>query len=284
MQLAAAYQAIPLGTRGHLEKLASDIRFVTRELDRKNLKWFFFLLAARAAGKTVATKVTAFRNIAGYVAKAGGEAIALGKDTASRYIQGNAGEVFRQDLEKMKVSSLTAASSLSGRAREGWSEFSRLTVAEQREELGLWVLSLLVFFGVAGGRDLEGGFPDSDIRLLGIGNHRNIFFHSVLAGMGIEFGIRFLGYFLEKCYHLLPDEHHPLWDKLNGLGDKLTRRTIFAAWAGIGVHLAKDAAIFQESIKPLSGLPYSLSMGQHQAVLLANGMASGAIGYEEIKG
>ena len=75
MQLTAAYQAIPLGTRSHLESLASDIRFVTRELDRKNLKWFFFLLAARAAGKTVATKVTAFKHIAGYAIKAGAKAV-----------------------------------------------------------------------------------------------------------------------------------------------------------------------------------------------------------------
>jgi hypothetical protein len=262
MQLAAAYQAIPLGTRGHLESLASDIRFVTRELDRKNLKWFFFLLAARAAGKTVATKVTAFRHIAGYTIKAGAKAVGFGKDTARRYLQGDVRDVFSQDLDRMKVTARTAAASLSERARKGWTEFSMMTVTEQREELALWVLSLLVFFGVAGGRDLEGGFPDSDIRLLGIGGHRNIFFHSVLAGMGLEFGIRFLGFFLKKCYELLPEKHHPLWNKLHGFGDRITAHAIFGAWVGVGAHLVKDAAVFSDAIKPISGLPVSIPNGR----------------------
>lgn len=183
----------------------------------------------------------------------------------------------------MKTSAIAVVSSLPQKARDGWREFQHLTFRQQREEIVLGTLSLLVFFGVAGGRDLEGGFPDSDIKLLGIGNHRNIFFHSIMAGMGIEFGIRFLGYFLEKCYRLLPQDHHPLWDELKQLGGKLTSRTIAAAWLGVGAHLVKDAAIFSEAIKPMTGLPGSMSMAQHQAALLANGLAAGAIGYEEFK-
>jgi hypothetical protein len=33
----------------------------------------------------------------------------------------------------------------------------------------------------------------------------------------------------------------------------------------------------------MTGLPGSMSMAQHQAALLANGLAAGAISYEEFK-
>jgi hypothetical protein len=79
MQASIAYRAIPAETRRHLEKLASDIRHVMDSFDRETLALFFLLLAAKAAGKTIATKVTAAKTIAGYAGKAGSWLIAGGK-------------------------------------------------------------------------------------------------------------------------------------------------------------------------------------------------------------
>ncbi|MBI4835607.1 MAG: hypothetical protein HY811_12410 [Planctomycetes bacterium] len=152
--------------------------------------------------------------------------------------------------------------------------FYNLSREEKIEILAIVVLTLLVFFASAGGLDLEGGMPDLDITFLGIGGHRNIFFHSIIIGLGFEFLLRFVTHLINACYKHLPESHNKTWDVINNIITKSEKYSVMALWVGVGAHLLKDAKVFDGRIKPYAGLPGSHPMGFHKVLLASNAFAS----------
>lgn len=84
-----------------------------------------------------------------------------------------AGEGFKKKLEQIKTI---------------WKQMS----SEQRvDTLINFVIIVLTLFLARGGLHFEGGLPDTDLAF-GMGTHRNIFIHTVLLGLTLEFTVRFL--------------------------------------------------------------------------------------------
>lgn len=135
------------------------------------------------------------------------------------------------------------------------------------------LMSILIFYASAGGEDFEGGIPDLDLDL-GVGFHRNIFSHSIISGLIIEFLMRSGIEILNKSYTNLPVNHHLFWDKVNDFTNSNKNLAIGSMWAGISVHLIQDAGLNQATTKPYSGLPFEMSMDAHQGLFAANGTAS----------
>jgi hypothetical protein len=143
----------------------------------------------------------------------------------------------------------------------------------------LLFLGVLGFFCGAGhpfGKDSKGfydfdsGIPDLDIQFGGIGNHRNPFFHSIIAAAVIETMVFSVVRAANITYSHLPEQHDPLWDNIDKFGEW---GTAFASGActGIAYHLLIDGTL--DGHKAMTGLPFSMPMEGHNAFFVANAAA-----------
>lgn len=130
-------------------------------------------------------------------------------------------------------------------------------------------LSALVF---GGGLDFEGGAPDMDSKF-GIGNHRNLFSHTILLGFTLEFGLRFIGNLL------INSEKKGIYPRIKLLSSILDfikknhEKVIKGMWIGLFVHYLKDANLLSNRTKPYSGL-HGLDMQTHQGIYTSNAILS----------
>ncbi len=217
--------------------------------------------ASIEAGKTTAkNKVEAVKGFAKSM-----------NNTISRYRRDGIKDSLESDFLKAK----DFAKQVPDKFRNVYNNFIGLSREEQIEQLAVLILTVSIFYLSAGGSDIEGGLPDMDIAIGGIGVHRNLFSHTILLGFGIEFGarlgIRLFGALQER----LPENHLPVWDKTYSFLDTHKDKGIAAMWAGIGLHLLKDSGILIGGVKPYTGLPGSMTMEAHQALFAANGLACG---------
>jgi hypothetical protein len=185
-------------------------------------------------------------------------------------------------FEKAAKGDITAAGEwlggVPGRLQAGMDRFRALSGERQAEEVAAWVLTLGLAYAIAGGQDVEGGLPDTDIAVLGIGAHRSVLSHSVLLGLGAEFAMRFSAEALLRMHPRLPAGHHEFWDRSADFLQRNRGLAVGAIWAGIGMHLLKDASVFAPATKPVVGLPFPAPMGIHQAFLAANGVVASVVG------
>lgn len=160
--------------------------------------------------------------------------------------------------------------------------FLAKTKDEKIELLAVSLMGILVFFASAGGKDLEGGLPDSDLNF-GIGNHRHWLSHTIIMGFIVEFLMRSGVELINKSYKNLPPNHHPFWDQSNEFINKHKGIAVSAMWAGMSVHLIKDSGIFGHGVKAYTGIPTELSMQSHENLFLANGIAAAFVAKHEMK-
>ncbi|MGH8501977.1 MAG: hypothetical protein ACREVE_05790 [Gammaproteobacteria bacterium] len=146
-------------------------------------------------------------------------------------------------------------------------------VLENPREMGPHlVLGALSFYLGSGGLDGDGGIPDQDLAF-GLGAHRSIFTHSIIAGAAVE-TIAVLALGLIQVIHAnLPADHDKVWDALatgsSGVADTFTRYVS----AGIAWHLAVDATIDGDGT--YKDLPFSKPIEGHQAIVGLNAAAEG---------
>ena len=136
------------------------------------------------------------------------------------------------------------------------------------------VLALALGFLVgSGGVDGNGGVPDTDIAMFGIGDHRSIFTHSILAGIVIEGSILSLADLADVVCDKIPsDNRSRFWDTLVDTKDKIANQLAIGASAGIAYHLAVDATIQPAAYKDL---PFSMPIEAHQMLFAVNTVAEG---------
>lgn len=127
------------------------------------------------------------------------------------------------------------------------------------------------FLAGSGGMDANGGIPDSDLAL-GIGWHRSPFTHSIIAGAVVEGAILALVDLTGVIHDKLPPGYDPFWDKLLVAKENIAARLSEGASAGIAYHLGVDATLQPGAYH---GLPISMPMEAHQALLAANAAAEG---------
>lgn len=116
-----------------------------------------------------------------------------------------------------------------------------------------------------GGLDGNGGIPDLDIPLMGIGEHRSPLTHSIIAGIAIESAARILVDVVATLRDKLPADRDPIFDGIIKIIDDAS----MGVSAGISYHLLVDG-IAQPA--PYHGVP-SMSIEAHQAVFVGNAAA-----------
>lgn len=131
-------------------------------------------------------------------------------------------------------------------------------------------VAALGFIAAPGGIDADGGIPDLD--LIGeIGKHRSIFTHSIIAGVIAETFIFSTLCLIWTVYKNLPESHDTFWDDFKEQSQNIALALSAGISAGIAYHLAVDGTL--DGGGTYKDLPIELSMGGHQALILANSAA-----------
>jgi len=133
-------------------------------------------------------------------------------------------------------------------------------------------LLVLVLSSVAasGGVDGNGGIPDLDIPLMGIGAHRSPFTHSILIGSLLETALLLLTRIVLCVHKKLPADHDPLWDGITRQSVGILNFAGKGASIGIAYQLMVDAVIQPGTYH---GLPFDLPLEAHQTIFAANSVA-----------
>ena len=137
------------------------------------------------------------------------------------------------------------------------------------------VLALaLGFVAGSGGMDGNGGIPDTDITLFGIGDHRSILTHSIIAGMVVEGAILALADLAGIVCDKLPiGQRSQFWDTLSQTKDEIASQLAIGTSAGIAYHLAVDATLQPAAYKDF---PISMPMEAHQTLFGLNAVVEGS--------
>jgi len=217
--------------------------------------------AALAARATAISKINTLKTV--------GKAVST---TVKRYSQQGVATAAQDDLNAFKQS----VSNLPAQIQRSIQAFQMMSPKAQREQVSSLLLTMILFWAAAGGSDLEGGLPDTDL-LLGPGFHRNVFSHTIFLGLGMEFAMRMGIAILSEIHSHLPSRHALVWDTVHDFVEKNKTLAVSAVWAGIGLHFLKDANLFAHATKPYVGLPGTHPMKVHQTLFAANGAACEAI-------
>lgn len=245
------------------QQLFDELKFALRDLSSSELQEIFFESSKIAVKATYQSKERAVKN-----------SIVFLKKNINRYKT----EGFVQSLKTDGKKAADFVYNLPEKVKSIYNNFLKLDREKQIEVVAITIITSAIFFTAAGGSDFEGGIPDTDIALMGIGHHRNIVTHSILIGLGIEFTGRFTILVLDKIRKRLPQDHHLIWDKVYLFMDNNKGLAISAMWLGLGTHLLKDTGIIAGGMKPYSDVPFQMSMESHQGLLAANGFASTLFG------
>lgn len=130
----------------------------------------------------------------------------------------------------------------------------------------------------SGGIDGDGGLPDLDIPLLGIGAHRSPLTHSILIGAGAEAIIAALIRMIILIHDELPENHDPLWDEFYLNAPQLLAAISKGVSAGLAYHLMIDGFL---QPAPYHGLPIDLPLNVHQTIQFSNGLAEGLAAWDQ---
>ncbi len=146
-------------------------------------------------------------------------------------------------------------------------------------------LLVLVLSSVAasGGVDGNGGIPDMDIPLMGIGAHRSPFTHSIIIGSLLETALMLLTRIVLTAHKNLPMDHDPLWDGMVRQSVNILKATGKGASIGIAYHLMVDAVVQPGTYHDI---PFDMSLETHQGIFAANSIAeaSAANSYMAVAG
>ena len=144
------------------------------------------------------------------------------------------------------------------------------------------VLALaLGFIAGSGGVDGNGGIPDTDIAMFGIGDHRSLFTHSIIAGIVVETSILALADLAGiVCDKLPAGQRSEFWEQISTAKDQIATQLSAGASAGIAYHLAVDATLQPAAYKDL---PFSMPMEAHQMLFALNAAVEGLDAAERVQ-
>lgn len=136
----------------------------------------------------------------------------------------------------------------------------------QLPEAAITVIAALVS---SGGFDANGGIPDLDLQF-GIGAHRSIFTHSIIAGSVVEGCVYSVARLVGLTHRHLPSDHDPLWDSIDRNRDRFLTRINEGVSVGVAYHLLIDGTLQPGAYHDL---PIHLPLAGHEAVLVGNAAA-----------
>lgn len=158
------------------------------------------------------------------------------------------------------------------------------TASQRPAEGAAALLALVLGFYAGAGYEKDGfgdgGIPDLDLALGGIGWHRSIFTHSIIAGALVETAVLSLVDLVRVVHKNLPTSHSTFWDEMLRYSDLTSQPLVTGASLGIATHLGIDT--FIDGFTPYKDLPISLPEGLHQALMGLNAAAEGAYGASRV--
>lgn len=264
-------QAGLIGREGanRAERIAAEARVALGVLDAPVLaEWGVF--SARLFGRALRRRLLGLGRFLGQLAgvvasEAVGIARARARGVAGKHLAEHAREGMRRarvlavDLRKGVSRIPAVVERLAGRPGDVAPEILGLTAG---------------FFLGSGGFDADGGIPDMDLAL-GIGNHRSVLTHSIIAGSAAEAAI-LSTFVLSRILHShLPADRDPLWDRLMRVSERFSVSLLSGTSLGLAYHLGLDATL--DGATALKGLPWSLSLDAHRAIVGLSALAEALV-------
>ncbi|MCL6475857.1 MAG: hypothetical protein K6U75_12490 [Firmicutes bacterium] len=194
----------------------------------------------------------------------------LAREAKEGYVAAGQGQLAEHAQKKLQ--DLSAALKRTGEGvAQNVQAIAQRIMANPRDaapELAAAVLGLLAG---SGGFDANGGIPDKDIAVGGIGSHRSAFTHSVLTGTVLETAVFSLALLVNAVYQNLPEEHDPFWDRMVAEMNRMSVAFVAGACAGLAYHLLADAT--WQAGKPYADLPFTMPMEGHQVLMGGSALA-----------
>jgi GTPase SAR1 family protein len=149
------------------------------------------------------------------------------------------------------------------------------TIESRPSDAATHLLGAVVGFYCGSGGDGDGGIPDLDL-LGGIGAHRSIFTHSIIAGAFIETAVMSLVDLTQVVHAFLPAEHSEFWDTLLHHTEIGSSTFVSGASIGIATHLGVDTLL--DGFTPYKDLPIALPQFAHELLMGLNAGIEGTYG------
>lgn len=119
-------------------------------------------------------------------------------------------------------------------------DYGKRVKADPRSEAPALVIGVIAFLAASGGLDGDGGIPDLDL-LGGIGAHRSLLTHTIVAGIVVETLARSAADLTARIHGHLPDPHDSLWDILSRGDSNVVEALCSGVSLGLSYHFAVDA-------------------------------------------
>ncbi|WP_374601990.1 hypothetical protein [Niveibacterium sp.] len=245
-------------------RIMAELSHALRQTDRETLKAW-----GNRSGKRLWTLLlrrgSAFARLAGKLVHAG---IVEGRGLASAVHAG-------RGLEQLGARSAAAIDASISFAQGGKLALKQIRQAlrdDPQRNIPRLVAGILGFHAGSGGLDGNGGIPDLDLAA-GIGFHRSLLTHSILAGVLAEGLLVAIVDLSGEIKDRLPEVHDPLWAKLAEAAGPLASPLLAGTSAGIAYHLLVDATL---QTAAYHGLPWHMPMHDHELAMGVNGVAEGA--------
>ena len=245
--------------RNRAERLTAELGVALKALNRSQMvDW-----AADAARMTGHVFVRRGVGLGTTIAKVGRGTVDEARG-AAKAAQG--GRLVEHGKERCKAY-VDATKDISKRMRRKVSEFGAMVRnPAQLPEAAVTIVAALVS---SGGIDANGGIPDLDLQL-GIGEHRSIFTHSIIAGSVVEGCVYSVATLVGLTHHHLPPHHDPLWDSIDRNRERFLTRINQGVSIGMAYHLLVDGTLQPAAYHDL---PVDMPMAGHEAVLVGNAAA-----------
>ena len=246
-------------------RLYRELRIALNQTSSDELKRWGIKSAARlpAIGKR------RLKNLGNFL---GGVANFTGQELRNAFEAWKKGQ-FGSHLENRTAAAIDASIDISRRTLRTIGAMGQ-ALYENPKETAPGILALVIgFYAGSGGLDGNGGVPDTDITILGIGEHRSIFTHSIISGIIVEGSILALSELADLVCEKLPEERSHFWDQMRRIKDQIGTPLAVGTSAGIAYHLAVDGLI---QVAPYKDLPFSMPMEAHQTILVLNAAAEGS--------
>lgn len=149
------------------------------------------------------------------------------------------------------------------------------TIESRPSDAASHLLGAVIGFYCGSGGDGDGGIPDLDL-LGGIGAHRSIFTHSIIAGAFVETAVMSLVDLTQVVHARLPAEHSEFWDTLLRHTEIGSSTFVSGASIGIATHLGVDTLL--DGFTPYKDLPIALPQFAHELLMGLNAGIEGVHG------
>lgn len=246
------------------ERMAQELNYAIRRTSSADMAMLAGYMASDAGSALV-------RRVTGVVELAGKLMNGAAHELAGAYRAYSADNLADHLGRRVGTASWVTTSAMSNGAKSLSSLASGL-IANPAEAAPKLLVLVLSSVAASGGLDGNGGAPDMDIPLMGIGEHRSPFTHSILIGSLLETAVMLLTRIVLCTHKNLPTEHDPLWEGIARQSVNLLSAAGKGASAGIAYHLMVDAVVQPGTYH---GVPFDMPLAAHQAIFAANSVAEG---------